>query len=68
MKICGEQDTKEAVANLMTGFEKLSIANVIELLRLISFLGCLGLTVVSGVICRLFGPGCVVSGVAQCLF
>lgn len=68
MKICGEQDTKEAVANLMTGFEKLSIANVIELLRLISFLGCLGLTVVSGVIHRLFGPDCVVSRVAQCLF
>lgn len=45
MKICGEQDTKEAAANLMTGFEKLSIANVSELLRLISFLGCLGLTV-----------------------
>lgn len=44
MKICGEQDTGEAVASLMTGFEKLSVAGVSELLGLIAFLGCLVLT------------------------
>lgn len=38
MKICGEQDTREAAAGLMTGFEMLSIANVSELSGLISFI------------------------------